>query len=354
MVAVLALVASACGGDDEETATTAGSETTAGGTETTAAAMEMVSIKGASMPNATGFPIWLAKDLGFLADNGLDLEIVYFQSGAPMVEAGVQGNAWQVGWIGSPPGMTAAEKWGLILAGMEIEEGRQLGVWVRTAELGDQDPAEFLVGADVMVPVNSTLDQTLGACLDFFGLTRDDINVVPLGPDDIDATFAAGQADAAAPFLRPGSPWVEDPDSYTMVCNAEMAGVSIYDPFIVHPNYWESNPEQSAAYIDAVYKANEWILANRDAAVDKMAEFYVEIGTDASRAAVEADVDARTWYTLDSAIEAYESGEALAGYNALAEFFVSVGNWESVPDIQPAVDAGLEVLKAAKEYRGSS
>jgi ABC-type nitrate/sulfonate/bicarbonate transport system substrate-binding protein len=147
---------------------------------------------------------------------------------------------------------------------------------------------------------------------------------------------------------------VEDPDTYTMVCNAEMAGVSIYDPFIVHPNYWESNPEQSAAYIDAVYKANEWILANRDAAVDKMAEFYVEIGTDASRAAVEADVDARTWYTLDSAIEAYESGEALAGYNALAEFFVSVGNWEAVPDIQPAVDAGLEVLKAAKEYRGGS
>ena len=120
------------------------SETTAGGTETTAAAMEMISVKGASMPNATGFPIWLAKDLGFLADNGLDLEIVYFQSGAPMVEAGVQGDAWQVGWIGSPPGMTAAEKWGLILAGMEIEEGRQRPgathrVFHGTAAVDDED-----------------------------------------------------------------------------------------------------------------------------------------------------------------------------------------------------------------------
>lgn len=350
LLAVLALVAAACGDGDDETTTTASSS---GGTETTAAAMEVVQVKGASQPNATGFPLWLASDMGFMAENGLEVEIVYFASGAPMIEAGVQGDAWQVGWIGAPPGITAAEKWGLILAGIEIQEGRDLGVWVRTEELGSTDPAEFLVGKDVMVPVNSTADWSLGACLDYLGLTRDDIQVIPLGPDEIDTTFAAGQGDAAAPFLRPGSPWVEDPDSYTKVCDGEVAGVKIFDPWVVHPNYWDASPEQSAAFIDAAHRANEWIVANPDEAVDKMVEYNVSIGIEASRQAAESDLAGRIWFSLDDSIAAHESGEALEGYNALGEFFVSVGNWDTIPDIQPAITQGLEVLNAAKEYRDS-
>ena len=350
LVAVLSLIGAACGDSEGDATTTAASGN--GGVATTAASMEILDVKGASQPNATGFPLWLAQDLGYMAENGLNVEIVYFASGAPMIEAGVQGDAWQVGWIGAPPGITAAEKWGLILAGIEIQEGRDLGVWVRTAELGSTDPAEFLKGKEVMVPVNSTADWSLGACLEFMGLSRDDIQVIPLGPDDIDTTFAAGQGDAAAPFLRPGSPWVEDPDTYTKVCDGLQAGVKIFDPFVVHPNYWESNPEQSAAFIDAVHRANEWIVENIGGeAIDKMVEYNVSIGIDATRQAAESDLAGRVWFSLDDSIAAHESGEALAGYNSLGEFFVSVGNWETIPDIQPAIDAGLEVLKAAKEYR---
>lgn len=80
IVAVLALVAAACGdGDTEETtATTTGdtTATTAGDTTTTAAPQELREVDVAlSTTSVFGYGYWIALDLGFYEDEGLDVSL---------------------------------------------------------------------------------------------------------------------------------------------------------------------------------------------------------------------------------------------------------------------------------------
>jgi len=55
-----------------------------------------------SQPNEAGFPMWLANDLGYFSDNGLEVEIEYFPNGGAALATGATGQ-WQAGWTGGPP-----------------------------------------------------------------------------------------------------------------------------------------------------------------------------------------------------------------------------------------------------------
>ena len=55
-----------------------------------------------SQSNEAGFPLWLAKKLGYFSENGIDATIKYFPNGGAALASGAAGD-WQGGWIGSPP-----------------------------------------------------------------------------------------------------------------------------------------------------------------------------------------------------------------------------------------------------------
>lgn len=307
------------------------------------------SITLASQRNATGFPNWLANELGYYKENGLTVDIKYFASGAPAIEAGISGG-WQAGWIGAPPALTGGQKWGLITSGIEIEEGQNQVMMVRKKDMTGKTPQQVVKGGKVLVVVNSTSQQVLNGCLDKLGLSADDVQIVPLEPPAVVQSFQSGEGTVAMSWSEVDLPLLKDP-SYTKICDGADAGVQVYSVFVVHPDFWKDHPEQAAAYVDAAYRANEYIRDNPDKAAKKLVEFYKEIGLDNDLEDAKLALSLRTWYSLDDALDAYHSGDAQKGLQATADYFVDAKVWEESPDVAKIVSQGQEVLEAAKDYR---
>jgi ABC-type nitrate/sulfonate/bicarbonate transport system substrate-binding protein len=313
---------------------------------------KLTKITLASQRNATGFPDWLANKLGYFKDNGLQVDIKYFASGAPAIQAGISG-AWQAGWIGAPPALTAGEKTGLITAGLEIEEGPNQVMMVRKQDLKGKTPAELLKGAKVLVVVNSTSQQVLNGCLEKFGVSASDIQVVPLEPPQIVQSFQSGQGTVAMTWSEVDFPLLND-SKYEKVCDGVDAGVMVYSVFVVQPSFWKSNPTESAAYVDAAYRANEYIQKNPSDAANLLVEYYKSIGLNYDVNDAKLALSLRHWYSLAETISAYKDGTAQKGLAATADYFVKSGTWTSSPDVRTIVSTGLKVLEAAQKYRSST
>lgn len=304
------------------------------------------SITAASQPNTTGFPIWLAQKLGYYEDEKLDVSIKYYASGPPEIEGGLAGD-WQAGYVGAPPALTA-DKWGLLTAGVEINEGRNQIMMMRKKDLAGKSPAEALRGGSALVAVNTTSEQTLFACLDHLGVPVDEVQEIPTDPAAVVQSFTTGQGTAAMTWTEPALELLDNPD-LTQVCDGEEAGVDIYSVYVVTPKFWEVNPDGAAAWLRAVYRANDFIVHHREKALDHLLEYFKEIGFDGDRADAEIDLDIRDWIGLDKSIAWYQDGTAAKALGATADFLVDKGAFESRPDIDAIVEKGLEVAQRAAD-----
>ncbi len=337
------LVLTACGSDSEA----GGGEPQSGGGDSEPA--EVTQVKAPSQPNETGFPQWLAKELGYFEENNLDVTIEYLPSGAAALAGGAAGD-WQVGWLGAPPAISGWDKFGLISVGPMITEPENLILFMRADALEGKTPAEVLQTEQVAVNPNSTLTMTLYGCAEELGVNVDDLDVVNLDPPAIIQALQAGQVAAGVGFSSPDWPLVSS-DDYEQVCDAGQAGLLLANPYVVTQQFYEENPQATAAFIDAVYRAQEWAREEPPELTDYLLEYAQQAGINATPESAEYAFSVRNWFSLDEAVTAMEDGTVEEDWNTLADFFVSVGVYPQKPDIEKMVATGLEVIKEAQEYR---
>lgn len=338
----LALAISACGSSVPE-ATVPGSDN--GG----AAPVE---ITLASQPNEGGFTLWLAQELGYFAENGLETDIIYAANGAALLGSGAAGD-WQAGWIGSPPAITGYESFGLVSVGTMMREDRNLKLVMRAADLEERTAAEILSEEEIGTTTNSTWAQVLYACADHFGVDPTEMEIVPLDPPAVRQALQAEEVAAGTTDSSGDYPLLNETDDYEVVCDGEIAGVSIIDPYVVTPAFLEANPDAAAAYVEAVYRANEFIRDDIDAALEYMLEYYADAGIDGSPEAAAFSMSFRNFLTLEEALEQMRDGTSEETLTATAEFFVAGGAYDEVPDLASNFATGLEVIEAAAELRAS-
>lgn len=328
--------------------TACATESTPGGGE---GGDELVSIALASQPNEGGFTLWLAGELGYFEENGLETEIIYGANGAALLGSGAAGD-WQAGWIGSPPAITGYEKFGLTTVGPLMHENRNLKLVMSSEVLESSTPAEILANEKIGTTSNSTWSQVLYACAQHFGVDPAGMDIVPLDPPAVRQALIAGQVAAGTTDSSGDYTLLNESDgAYEVVCDGETAGIGINSLYIVTPAFLESNPDAAAGFVEAVYRANEFIRENREKALDMMLDYYQDAGIDGSREAAEFSMSFRDFPTLDEALEQMRTGEAEAALRATAEFFVAGGAYESVPDLAADFAAGLEVIEAAAKLR---
>jgi len=94
-----------------------------------------------SQPNEAGFPMWLANDLGYFKDNGLEVAIEYFPNGGAALATGAT-NQWQAGWTGGPPAVSGWEKFQLVSVGAMQKESQNLKLVMRNDAMeGSRSPS---------------------------------------------------------------------------------------------------------------------------------------------------------------------------------------------------------------------
>ena len=302
-------------------------------------------VTAATQPSSTGFPLWLAQKLGYYSEAGLEVELSYFPSGAPLVEAGA-GGAWDAGFMGAPPGLTAADKWKMVPAGINTEEGKTLALWARRADLDGSTPTAALRGKDILVKTNSTAHYVLLSCLRKLNLAGQ-VNLVPIETNAVPSAFAGGKGGGAMTW-PPFDAEFQDNPAYVRVCDGAAAGAPVYDFLGLTQEFAHERPEQADRFLRAAFRANAWIPQHPDEAAALLSEYYTTQGIDIAPEQAARQIADVEYLSLSGSIELYH-GRLEDDLEHLADTFVDLGAYQSKPDVTAAVDTGLAAAERAVE-----
>ena len=305
-----------------------------------------------SQPNEAGFPMWLANDLGYFAENGLNVDIEYFPNGGAALATGAT-NQWQAGWTGGPPAVSGWEKFQLISVAAMQKESQNLKLYMRNDVLEGTTPAEALASTKVGTVPNSTWSQVLYACAEHLGVADPtSLDVVPLSPAVTLQSIQSGDLGAGTTAASSDLVLAKDPDNYTKVCDGKIAGADIIAPWIVTKTFWDDDPKATAAFVEAAFRANEYINStDPQKVVEHVLAYYADTGIEGDAEKAAYAMQMRDWVSLDEAIEDVKSGLTNSTLTGAAEILVSGGARDSVPDFGPMQPLALDILMAAKAMR---
>ena len=303
-----------------------------------------------SQSNEAGFPLWLAKKLGYFSENGIDATIKYFPNGGAALASGASGD-WQGGWIGSPPAITGWAKFGLTPVGTMMKEDRNIKLIMRKDALKGSSPAAVLTSKPIGSVPNSTWSQVLFACAKHFNVDPGKMKVVPLDPPVTRQSLRSGEVASGTTDSSPDMDLVNDKTNYEVVCDGAVAGTSVIDPWIVTKKFATENPAAAARFVEAGFRANEAIMKDREKAVAWLLEFYKDVGIDGNEAKARYTLGYRDYQTLDQALADMRSGASEKALTETAQVFVAGGAYDKVPDLGSAIKAGLPILEAARKLR---
>jgi ABC-type nitrate/sulfonate/bicarbonate transport system substrate-binding protein len=301
-----------------------------------------------SQANDAGFPIWLAKKLGYFADVGIDAKIQYFPNGGAALASGAAGD-WQAGWIGAPPSITGWAKFKLTPVGTMMKEDRNIKLLMRKDALAGSSPKAVLESKPIGTVPNSTWSQVLFACAKHFGVDPGKMKIVPLEPAVTRQSLKSGDVAAGMTDSSPDYDLVNDKAHFEVVCDGAIGQTSVIDPWVVTHKFATDNPDAAARFTAAAFKASEFIRANLDKAIGYMPEFYKDIGITGDIVKARYSMGYRDFQTLDEALADARSGATEKALVGTANVFVAGGAYDKVPDLGNAIRAGLPILEAAKK-----
>jgi taurine transport system substrate-binding protein len=303
-----------------------------------------------SQANDAGFPIWLAQKLDYFASNGIDAKIQYFPNGGAALASGAAGD-WQAGWIGAPPAITGWAKFGLIPVGTMMKEDRNIKLVMRKDALKGSSARDVLTTKPIGTVPNSTWSQVLFACAKHFGVDPGRMKIVPLEPAVTRQSLRSGDVASGMTDSSADYDLVKDTASFEVVCDGAIGKTSVVDPWVVTRKFASEQPEAAARFVEAVFRADEYINTHREEALQYMMQFYKDAGIDGNIEKARFSLGFRDFQTLDQALADMKGGATEKALTGTAQVFVAGGAYDKVPDLASAIKAGLPILEAAKKLR---
>ncbi len=332
LVVVLTLVTVACaGGATGGTSTTATTDTSVppdvGATTTAAPAttqVEVERIRFGWIPGITGGAIAaIAETQGLWEKYGLEVELVEFNAGSPLVTAMAAGQL-DVGYIGNGAMWGPAQGLATILVPDELS----LETFILAQPDSGIESIEDLAGHSIGLPEGSAGDLLLTAALNRVGLTEDDVEKVPMDPPTLVAAFSAGQIEAAAIWTPPAAQIEEAvPDVVRLAGNRDFPDEKFFGAIIVNNEFLDVNPAALDRFLRVFIEANDFRHDNMDEAVAITSEF--------TGLPVEALADAAEnveWFSSEEFFEITSSGEFIDWVESLMTLQAQVGNLDEIPD----------------------
>ena len=298
-----------------------------------------------NMPYYTGFPIYVADQLGLFEKHGIETEPKYFPSGAPVIQAAAA-KQWDITFLGAPPATLAGPQLGLVTIGV-VQEGANIHRLVGRPDYVAKikaDPAT-LKGAKVFVTTLSTGHYMVEGCLKSMGLTQEDVTILPSEQTATVSAFAAGEGDLAQVWPPQDAALIGQGNE--QLCNGTQAGISIPDIWIAAPHFVEEKPEVIVRWLKATTEAIEWIKEDEQRTYEMYLKFEQFRGFDLDESVLREEV--KLLGLLNSGqqmLEAMSPGAdgksyIAKGYEGVAGFFNRVGRMDNIPDYQPLVDSSF-------------
>ncbi len=224
---------------------------------------------GSSRDLQLGAQLGIAMHKGFFKEEGLDIQVAYFTSGAEMTSALAAGQL-QLGSFGDFPtvNMIAGDLPVKIITGVaEISGTQQLVV----AE-GVNQP-EDLKGKKIALTVGSSAESLFAATLNHFGVPLDSVEVLNMSAPEQVAAMARGDVDGITvwqPYVlraktqANGHAMISALQSFIPGKEGPLDYYAAYSVLVVRTEWLDENPNTMLKVLRAMKKAQDYINANKD------------------------------------------------------------------------------------------
>ncbi|GLJ60697.1 lipoprotein [Microbacterium barkeri] len=256
----------------------------------------------------------IAEDQGLWAKYGLDVTATSFTNGPLQIQALGTGDL-DFGYIG--PGAF----WLPASGQAKIVAMNTLGQADRVVAQAGIDSIEDLEGKTVAVPEGTSGDMILTLSLEKAGMTKDDVNLVPMEPAAIVAALSSKQVDAAG-FWYPALATVKAqvPDLVELAKNSDFDDVAFPTAFVAGNDVVADEPEKIDRVLKALREAIAYRADNVDEAIVLTAEFSA-----LDPAQVEADAGNVEILSLEDIDQYTEDGTIDTWLTTMVDYFVEAG-----------------------------
>lgn len=204
-------------------------------------------------------PLYIAKDLGYFDEEGLDVNIMIIEDESQYAAALASGNIDGLGNVLDREVIHYAKGTDeVVVFGMDESSGGD-GV-VASAEI---KTVADLKGKTVGLDKSSTSYFFFLSILNKYGVDEGDIKIMEMGASDAGAAFVAGRIDAAVTW----EPWLTNAGQrdggHVLISSKEMPK-TIVDVFVLNADYVKAHPEVPAKMAKCWNKAIAWYRQNPD------------------------------------------------------------------------------------------
>lgn len=256
----------------------------------------------------------VAEDQGLWEKYGLDVTATSFTNGPLQIQALGTGDL-DFGYIG--PGAF----WLPASGQAKIVAMNTLGQADRVVAQAGIDSIEDLAGKTVAVPEGTSGDMILTLALEEAGMTKADVELVPMEPSAIVAALSSKQVDAAG-FWFPALATVKQqvPDLVELAKNSDFDDVAFPTAFVAGNDVVADEPEKVDRVLKALREAIAFRAENTEEAIQLTAAFSA-----LDPAQVEADAGNVEILSLEELDEYTEDGTVDGWLTSMIDYFVAAG-----------------------------
>lgn len=280
-------------------------------------------------------PLFVAQDKGWWAEAGLKPEFIAYPAGAQQI-AGAASKSWDVGGAGSPPAVLGAQRYDIITIGITNDESVANAVMARKDKIAAirANPAKEIKGQQVLLSPNSTGEYATMACLNKWGLSRNDVTIVPLAPAQLVSAYTGGNGLLAGTWA-PNLYTLNDQMGAEVICSGKDAGAVVPGALIARREFAKQNPELVAKFLAVYLRAVGYQKTNKQDFIASLKKFFDANGVMLKPQYLEVETQ-RPIYVLDEQLKLFDraGGKSSADgwFEQLSGYLKAVGTIQEVPD----------------------
>lgn len=330
-----------------------------------ASAEKLTQIRTAWMDEHETFLIWYAKEKGWDKEAGLDIEILYFDSGMAILNS-LPAGEWVFAGMGAVPAMMGNLRYDTYIIGNGNDESLTNSVLVRpdspvmkTKGYNKDYPDVYgspdtVRGKTFLCTTVSSAHFALSSWLKTLGLKDSDVTIKNMDQAQALAAFDNGIGDGVAlwaPHMYTG-----EAKGWKIAANSRTCKEGQPIVLIAEKKYADANPEVVAKFL-SVYLRSVNMLKNEplESLVPEYQRFFLEwAGKNYSKELALQDLKTHPVYDLQEQLAMFDAskGESQAQHwqSQIAKFFAGVGriNQEELKKVESGSYATDKFLKLVK------
>ena len=331
IISLLAIVVAGCGSSP------APAKTPAAAPEQKAPTVIRVS----HQPEFETFLTYRAMKEGLDTKVGLKIDLKFFDSGMPQIEA-LPANQWDVGATGGVPALMGALRYNSYVIAIANDESLANVVMARpdnpvfqTKGSNPKYPnifgsADQLRGKEMLVTTVSSGHYALSSYLKTAGLKDSDVKVMNLEQAQAVAAFESGKGDFVtlwAPFMYTGMQ-----KGWKVVASGDQVGANIPLLIVANKKFADANPELVVKFLDLYFQKIDEMKAKKGALAPEYRAFLKDwAGMDMTLEDSKLDLEKNPVFTLQEQLKMMDgskgSSEVQQWMEGIAGFFTAQGKF---------------------------